>query len=765
MPFLSIHARWPMTAASMVLWASFVTCTLAADPEAPDHFEKTIRPVLDQYCAACHDPEDPDNHIPFLQANTAAQLQHLRGIWGSVAAQLRNRTMPPPDEDQPSEKQRLEVAQWIDDHLRATACELGPYAGNVTTRRLNRLEYENTIRDLVGPQLGYHETFPTDGGGGEGFNNNGETLFLPPMLMERYVEAAQEILDAAIITPPLRQQFSENDLLPADGPMAKGARVLASPGELFAGTVIYVAGDYELTVDVRNSLKKDGKLVLKLDGLPADRFTLNSKYEEQSFSTTVRLSRGFHAIGLRNLKDQSDVGLLRLKIKELGIKRPHEAEVFHARIFQAKDGKYEKSRDAAKRLIHDFAQRAFRRPIDDADIELFLALYDRAEQRNDPYEECVKLALKGILVSPHFLFRIEDTPQSTDLEPIDDFELASRLSYFLWSSMPDERLFNLAKQRKLRETPVLQAEVRRMLQDDKAEIFFETFTGQWLGTKEVGGSVSPINGEYRDIYSSELAADFRAEAIQLTTYIVRENRSILEFLDADYSFLNDRLAKHYGLPQVKGRSLRKVDVTNGQRGGLLGLGGVHMVTSYPQRSSPVLRGAWVLETLLGTPVPSPPDDIPALPKKVSSKSAKTFREQLEKHRDNKSCAACHDLIDPIGFGLDNYDLLGRWRDKTENGKAVDATGVLPSGEKFRGPAELKKILLERKQEFARHLSRKVLGYALGRSLEDPDSCTIESLVTSLEDNGYQMQTLIEQIVLSTPFRNRQQTSSASTPTH
>ncbi|UUO04663.1 DUF1592 domain-containing protein [Blastopirellula sp. J2-11] len=732
----------------------------AVEPEAADHFEKKIRPVLAHYCAACHDPDDPSNHVEFLKANTTADLQHLRGIWGSAAAQLRNRTMPPPDEEQPSEQQRLELANWIDDHLRATACELGPYAGNVTTRRLNRLEYENTIRDLIGPQLGYDETFPTDGGGGEGFNNNGETLFLPPMLMERYVEAAQEILDAAIITPPLRAEFTADQLLPLGESQDDQARTLKSGHELSAGAVIYVAGDYELSADVRNPSKSDLTLVLKLDGLPADRFQLSSQDKKQSVNTTVRLNRGFHAIALHNPQDQPDLQLLRLQVKELGIHRPQDAQQFHDQIFAAQDGKYEKSRDAAEKLLRRFAARAFRHPVSADDLAPFLALYDRAADRADPYEERVKLALKGILVSPYFLFRMEETPKSPELERIDDFALATRLSYFLWSSMPDERLFDLARQQKLHETPVLQAEVQRMLQDEKADSFFDTFTGQWLGTKEVGGSVAPINGQFKGIYSSELAADFRAEAIQLTTYIVRENRSILEFLDADYCFLNDRLAKHYDLPQVEGHELRKVDVSNGQRGGLLGLGGVHMVTSYPQRSSPVLRGAWVLETLLGTPVPSPPADIPALPKKVSAKSAKTFRQQLEKHRDNASCAACHDLLDPIGFGLDNFDLLGRWRDKTENGQAVDASGVLPSGEKFAGPAELKTILLARKQEFARHLSRKVLGYALGRSLEDPDSCTIEALVTSLEENDFRMQTLIEQIVLSTPFRYRQRMAAA-----
>ncbi|MFI4873951.1 MAG: DUF1592 domain-containing protein [Blastopirellula sp. JB062] len=740
----------------LFVWAS---AAAALEPQASDHYEQHIRPVLQQYCAACHDPDDPDNHIGFLKANSAAEIQNLRGIWGSAAAQLRNRTMPPADEEQPTEKQRLEIAQWIDDYLRQTACDQGPYAGNVTTRRLNRLEYEKTIRDLVGPELGFDASLPTDGGGGEGFDNNGETLFLPPMLMERYVEAAQQILDAAVITPRFRAQFAGDQLLPpAETPSGEPRNI--EPGqELTGGAVIYIAGDYEIRFDIQNQAQADSNLILKLDGLPADRFQLNGQDQTQTFQTVVRLPRGFHAFAVHNPKGQKPVGLIQLTITEQGVSRPKNAQQFHDRLFQAKDGKYEKNRAAAEKLIRDFVVKAFRRPVQPEELQPFLKLYDRAAKRDDPYEECVKLALKGALVSPHFLFRIEDEPKSNELEPIDDFELASRLSYFLWSSMPDERLFQLAQQGKLHETPTLQAEVRRMLKDEKAETFFKTFTGQWLGTKEVGGSVAPINGRYRDIYSSELARDFRYEAVALTRYLLHENRSILEYLDADYAFLNQRLAKHYGLRKLKGSQLRKVEITNGQRGGLLGLGGVHMLTSYPQRTSPVLRGAWVLETLLGTPIPSPPDDIPSLPNKVSEKNPKTFREQLEKHRDNASCAACHDVLDPIGFGLDNYDLFGRWREKTENGKPVDAVGLLPSGEKFTGPTELKKVLLDRKQEFARHLSRKVLGYALGRSLEDPDSCTIESLVSALENDDYHFQTLIEQVVLSTPFRYRQQTAS------
>jgi len=755
-----MHSMLRQWSCALLLLLAAAGTVVAEEPQSATHFEDTIRTKLDQYCAACHDPEDPDNHINFLSAYKTEEIQSLRGIWGSVAAQLRNRTMPPPDEDQPTEQERLEMATWIEDHLRQTACQLGPYAGHVTTRRLNRSEYNNTIRDLVGPTFDFHETFPTDGSGGEGFNNNGETLFLPPMLMERYLEAAQTVLNAAIVTPPLSETLAPSQFIPTQA-TSDQPRTVSPNAEITAGVVVYVVGDYEISVDFANPTDRPGKLVLKLDGLPADRVDVKPKNKSQTFSTTVRLTRGFHAIGLRVPKDQQSLDILRLKVTEKGVSRPENARQFHNRLFQAKDGQYEKTPAAAANIIRDFARRAFRRPVTDSDIAPFLSLFDRAQQRNDPYEECVKLALKGILVSPQFLFRIEASAQSTEIERINDFELASRLSYFLWSSMPDERLFNLARENRLHQANVLQEEVRRMLQDVKAEAFFETFTGQWLGTKEVGGSIAPTAGQFRDVYSNELAADFRAEPIELFKYMVRENRSILEFIDADYAFVNRRLAKHYELQEMDGKQFQKIDVQGQDRGGLLGLGGVHMVTSYPQRTSPVLRGAWVLETLLGTPVPSPPDDIPELPKKPNKKQKLSFRQQLEKHRDNSSCAACHDLIDPIGFGLDNYDIFGRWRDKGADGKPVDATGIMPSGEKFSGPAELKKILLGRKQEFARHLSRKVLGYALGRSLEDRDSCTIENLVTALEANHYQFQTLIQEVVASTPFRFRQQTEPTS----
>ncbi len=738
----------------------------ALEPEAADHYEQHVRPLLVQYCASCHDPDDPGNHVDFLKATTTSEIQKHRGLMGSVAAQLRNRTMPPADAEQPSEQERFQLAQWIEDHLQQTACSLGPYAGSVTTRRLNRLEYENTIRDLIGPQLGFDESFPTDGSGGEGFDNNGETLFLPPMLMERYVEAAQQILDAAIVTPPLVQRFSGNDFSPETPSASTTTRTIEAEGELLAGVVVYVAGDYQITIDAHAAEDQETQLTLKLDGLPADRFTLLPRGTSPSkpLKTTVRLERGLHAVALHVPRGQSAAAIESLQVEEQGIKRPKNAQQFHDRLFQAHERKYEKNAEAAESLLRDFAYRAFRRPVEEAELAPFLALYDRAAARDDPYEERIKLALKGILVSPQFLFRIETAPQSAELQPITDFELASRLSYFLWSSMPDEQLFRLAEEGKLSHEKVLQDEVRRMLADEKADVFYRTFVGQWLGTKEVGGSVAPVAGQFRDVYSSELAADFREEAFQLMAYMIREDRSILEFIEADYAFVNARLAKHYGLPEVEGKNLRKVEVSGGQRGGLFGLGGVHMVTSYPQRTSPVLRGAWVLETLLGTPVPSPPADLPELPRNVS-KSAKTLRQQLEKHRDNPSCAACHDVIDPIGYGLDNYDIFGRWREETENGQPVDTTAVLPSGEEFDGAGELKQILLRRKEEFARHLSRKVLGYALGRSLEDPDSCTIENLVSELEANEYRFQSLIQGVVSSTPFRYRQQVDPTLSSSH
>ena len=740
-----------IAAALAALLAS--SAALAVSPKTVAEFQTDIRPLLVEYCADCH---KKGKDVPFLAAKTLGEIEHYRGAWRSAVSQLRNRTMPPADEEQPSEQDRLRVANWLDQALRETARDLPEFAGAITARRLNRLEYDNSIRDLTGLTLNFSETFPTDGGGGEGFNNNGETLFLPAILMERYLEAAQQILDSAIVTPPLQRRFASAEFVLADAsPLAAG--MLNDNVDAAVSIGILVAGDYAVRIAAEAIGETPVSMTLKVDGIPAHRFEAPAGAPTPE-GTMLRLPRGVHTLGLR-----SSGGAARISQLELLEKTPPPSETklaAHARIFGGNPAAIGTSaqpaarRAEAAKLIGTFTRRAFRRPVSSDELGRILSLYDRSAARAEPFEESVKLALKSVLVSPHFLFRVENEPAASGIHRVSDHELASRLSYFLWASMPDDELARLADSGRLHEPSMLAAQARRMLADPRSGKFIEDFTGQWLGTREVGASVAFTRSTFKGIYTTDLAEDLRAEPVHLMQYIVTENRSLLELIAADYAFLNQRIATHYGIEGVEGREFRRVPITDGRRGGVMGLGAVHMITAHPDRTSPVLRGAWVLETLLGTPVPPPPPDIPPLTVVAKQNKKASVREQLSKHRESESCRTCHDVIDPIGFGLENFDLLGRWRD-TDNGKPIDASAAMPSGETFNGPAELKQLLLQRKTEFARQITAKMLGYALGRSLDDRDDGTIEKIVVELERDDYRSHTLIRALVLSTPFRHRQ----------
>lgn len=735
----------------MPIFASMALSISLSASDFKKEFETKVRPLLEKYCLDCHDPDDEDNESPFLEALTLEDIGKYRSSWKSTAAQLRNRTMPPKrKKKQPTEFERVEIATWIDNYLRQSALDMPEYAGSITTRRLNRDEYNNTIRDLVGLDLGFSASFPMDGGGGEGFDNNGETLFLPPLLMERYLEAAEHILDKAVILPELKLSFDGSELKPATSNTPE--RTL-EPGEnVFQIVSIGKEGEYLVGIKV-SPLAKKSTITLKLDGITAHKFTIDGKSNE--LKAKIRLTRGMHSLALVNSKKFGIVQLHNLTVNSIHKKVKESEQKVHDGIFKHKPSSrsYADLKTAAYKNIKDFTRKAFRKPVSDEQLQKYIGLYERAAQRGDSYEASVKLALKAVLVSPNFIFMIENMPSTKGIHQISNYELASRLSYFLWVSMPDEELFQLAEKKQLSKPEVLRAQVERMLKDKKAFEFYTKFTGQWLGTKDVGGKIAPL-GRGTDIgYTPELGVSLREEPVYFMQYLIQNNKSLLEMIETDFAILNDLTAKHYKIKDVKGRHFRYVKVDGVQRGGVLGLGGVHMVTSFPQRTSPVLRGAWVIETLLGTPVPSPPDNVPEL-KKKRKKEKLTIRQIFEKHRSNDACSACHNLIDPIGFGLENYDLLGRWRTH-EDGVKVDASGIMPSGEKFEGPAELRKIILMQKDAFARHFTGKVLGFALGRSLLDEDAGTIERIVGDLKHNNYSSQYLISSIVMSTPFRNRQ----------
>ena len=751
----------------MTMFACSSTIAEELKPESATYFEQSVRPVLVETCGDCHDPDDAENAVPFLTATRAEAVATHRGLWKNVAEQLRNRTMPPADAAQPSEEDRLRIANWIDTTLRETACRLGEYAGQVVSRRLNRIEYDHTIRDLLGVDLDVSDTFPVDGSGGEGFNNNGETLFLPPILMERYLEAASTALDAAIVTPRLKERFGPDDLQFSAESEPESHPTIPAKSSANVFVTVYVAGDYTIRVTAATADEQPAKTVLKLDGITANRFEFTGQPGKPiQQSAVVRLARGVHAVSIHTR--ETPLTIQRLEITENRNEPSDRKFENHRKLFGRSPGDSPKNpRDDARKILQKFTRRAFRRPVSEAEVEPYLSLYDRAAERGDPYPEAVKLALKAVLVSPHFLFRVEEEPRGSDVEPISDHELAVRLSYFLWSTMPDDELNRLADAGKLHQRDVLVSQIDRMLADPKANVFAEQFIGQWLGTQKVGNGHAPDTSTFRDQFTFKLVFDMQAEPYHLFAHILENNRSLLELIDSDYTVLNHRMQVHYGLikppknagskwllnqyRENDGGAWELVKLPNDRRGGVLGTAGVHMLTSYPNRTSPVLRGGWVLETLLGVHVPPPPPDVPEL--KRGKKEKKSLREQLAIHRDHSACAACHNLMDPVGFALENFDVLGRWRDKDGN-QPIDASATLPTGEKIDGPAELRKALLNRKDDFLRQLTRKMLGYALGRSLTDADDCTIGQITEAVAQDDYKARTLIREIVLSTPFRMR-----------
>ena len=721
---------------------------LAATPEV---FTHSVRPTLEQHCGTCHAAK---SRVNFLKAATAADIQAQRGLWRNVATQIRNRTMPPAPA-KITEVERLDVAKWIDDRLRETACDAGSYAGPALVKRLNRREYRNTIRDLLGIDFAVNEIFPADGTGGEGFDTNGETLYVPPLLMERYLEAAQQVLDRVIITPALNRTVNANAMRPDYA--GTGPRRILLPGqEMSVPLTVYADGEYDVRILQERSTLGPLTYTVTVDGKAAGTGTV-ARYESRApngQSRVVRVSKGSHVFGVK--ANESELEIYSLTLTQRMGDTSAEKRATHYRLFQMEPGETPMNpRATAKRLIARFMRQSYRRPVTEAEVERLMTLYDRAAVRDDPYEERLKLALKAILVSPAFLLRVEQPSAKPGIQPLTDHELASRLSYFLWSTMPDAELAQLADLGKLQDPKILAAQVDRLLDDPRSRVFANSFIGQWLGTKDLGGRVAPTTNDVADYYTPEIAADLREEPVMLLQHIIGENRSLLDLLNANYTYLTERLVRFYQLDlPVKGNVFQKVTWPDDRRAGVLGMGAVLAMTSSFKQTSPVLRGAWVLDTLFGTPVPPPPPDIPPLDTAAAKKQKMTIRQKLLKHREDQTCATCHNLMDPIGFGLENFDWMGRWRTE-DNGQPIDAAGALPGGDRFEGPVQLRTALMKRQEEFLRHLSAKVMGYALGRALQDADHCTVQKLVDTVSKDGYRARTLLREIVLSVPFRNSQ----------
>lgn len=755
-------------AAFLLVVAASVLAGRAAVAES--RFEKEIRPLLSRYCFDCHGKtrQKADLSLEAYRDTTAARKDHT--VWEKVRHHIRSREMPPEDNPQPTEAERNLIVRWIETDLFPLDCSK-PDPGRVTLRRLNRAEYSNTIRDLVGVDFRAGENFPPDDSG-YGFDNIGDVLSLSPPLLEKYLLAAEQILDQAIVTdrkPALpRQSFPAAQFKITGGGALDGCCVnLFSVGEVSVPCSIAATGEYVLRVTAygQQAGPEPARMGLKVDGREIQ--TLDVKETESApgrFETRLKLAAGSHRLSAAFLNDYfnpDDPNPRRrdrnLVVQSIELEGPLDAPPpplpeTHRRIFICQP-KATAPGDCARRTIESFARRAFRRPVAAKELDRLVTLFDRASRAGESFERAIQITLQAVLISPHFLFRGElqpepDNPRVT--HKIDEFGLASRLSYFLWSSMPDDELFALAEKGRLRKD--LAAQVRRMVRDPKSRAFVENFAGQWLQLRNLE-LVQPDSREF-PAFNRDLRAAMARETELFFEHVLREDRSVMEFIDADYSFVNDRLARHYGLKGVKGPEFRRVSLAGTPRGGVITHASVLTITSNPTRTSPVKRGKWVLENLLAEPPPPAPPDVPPLREGKSAAASASLRQRMEQHRDNPACSSCHELMDPIGFGLENFDAVGAWREK-EGRFPIDASGRLASGETFLGAAQLRAILAtQKRQAFARCLVEKVLTYALGRGLEYYDRCAVDQILRELERHDYRFSALLLGVADSVPFQMR-----------
>lgn len=743
----------------------FAVTPAAAQSPTPDAFREAVEPTL-QVCSACHNAQTASGGLNLQGFADIQTVARYREHWEKIVQKVHSAEMPPPGFPPLEASLRdalLDVARAEFDRLDAAA---PPDPGRVTARRLNRSEYSNTVRDLLGVRFDARGEFPSDDSG-HGFDNIGDVLTISPTLMEKYVDAAEVISRRALGADPLPAKPVEWQY---EGKKKTIQRL--GPGMIEARHRVEWAGEYIVRIGLQGERPKGSDPVLlrfERDGellheeevatepgeliyfdpyseaemrlyLPAGDSTFRASFVNDDFTEGMTDEDIYDREKNKYVDSIMFVGPF-----ESDIEPPSRKKIL---VCDPNTG-----RACVERIVSRLAHRAYRRPVSSDEIADLLRFVDIAEAEGLSTEQGVQLAIQAMLVSPHFLFRIEHDADPTDpsaIHEVSDFELASRLSYFLWSSMPDDELLDLAQAGKLQDAEVLKQQVDRLLADKRSASFANNFSGQWLETRNLD-TVDP-DPELFPTWGPELREAMKTETSLFFDAILRENRTLGEFLDADFTFLNSTLAKHYGIEGISGEDFRRIELATDQRGGILSHASVLTVTSYPTRTSPVIRGKYVLENILGAPPPDPPADIPALEEANAGPGA-SVRQQLEAHRASPACASCHSRMDALGFGLENYDAIGHWR--TEEGdKPLDSSGKLPNGKAFESPAQLREILLDDVDEFAGALAEKTLIYALGRGLENFDRITVKKIRKELAANDYRFQTLIHEVVRSLPFRQR-----------
>jgi hypothetical protein len=740
------------------------TVDAGAASAKPLSYEKQVLPLLEKYCYSCHGGGKKKGDLALDAYKDPASAVSDPKTWEKVMQNLGTHVMPPENKPQPNATERDLIVRWVETHVFHCDCD-HPDPGRVTLRRLNRAEYNNTIRDLVGVDFQPADDFPADDSG-YGFDNIGDVLSVPPVLIEKYLAAAEKILHAAIVTSEEQKpQTRRFDAAGLDGSAPSeevdvGARRLGREGDIFVRHKFPRDGEYVLRVSAygEQAGSEPPKMTLRLGQEELKTFEVpvtagNSKVYEVRAKVSAGTNR-FAAAYINNFVDRAKKLDRNLVIEWLEISGPIDAALAplpesHRRIFfrgPVAPGQSEYARE----IIRRFATRAFRRPATIAEFNRLARFVELAEKQGDSFERGVQLALQAVLVSPHFLFRGElqpnpDNPKS--VHAIDDYSLASRLSYFLWSTMPDDELFALAAKGALRRN--LDAQVARMLKHPRSRALVDNFAGQWLQLRNLK-IVTPDAKTFPD-FDEPLRLAMQRETELFLEHMIREDRSVLDLLDANYTFVDERLARHYGIAGVKGGEFQRVSLRGTSRSGVLTHGSILTLTSNPTRTSPVKRGKYVLDNILGTPPPPPPPDVPEL---KETKLEGTLRQRMELHRENPTCASCHARMDPIGFGFENFDGVGAFRQK-EGDFPIDASGALVSGESFNGASELSQLLHKKKrEEFVRCLSEKMLTYALGRGLEFYDKCALDQITKGLARKNHKFSALVTGILKSVPFQQR-----------
>jgi hypothetical protein len=739
----------------------------------------TVRASISKHCLTCHNNRLRTAGLSLQDLDPADVAGHAE-IWEKVVGKLRSRAMPPLTAPRPDEATYDLVASQLETALN-TAAAFKPNPGRPAVHRLNRAEYSNAIRDLLALDVDGRTLLPADDQG-FGFDNNADLLTMSPGLLDRYMLAARKVSRLAVGDPSMRptvQRYAVSRLLTQDDRMSEELP-FGSRGGIVIRHYFPLDAEYILRVRLQgNPARSAGEQVeVRVDGERVKSFTVGAQTPGTAGEGTpdsvleVRfpVKAGPRTLGVSLAKRTTaseGVGPARLPVGSISFRAagvgsveldgPHNASSAgdtpsRRRIFICRPGRSQDERACATQILSVLARRAYRRPVGEKDVRALLAFYE--EGRPMGFDASIGAALERVLIDPEFLFRIEREPAQLPAGApyrISDLELASRLSFFLWSSVPDDELLEVAARGKLNEPAILELQVSRMLVDARSSALVENFAAQWLYLRNMR-TVAPDASQFPD-FDDNLREAFQRETQLFLESQLREDHGAVDLLTANYTYVNERLARHYQIPNVYGSHFRRVTFDDPTRGGLLGQGSILTVTSYATRTSPVLRGKWLLENILGAPPPPPPPDVPALKENNAGDRPLSVRQRMEEHRQNPVCASCHSRMDPLGFALENFDAIGRWRNADEGHVPIDASGAL-DGTRFQGPVELRTVLLARQGEFVRTVTEKLLTYALGRGIEYYDRPVVRAILAQAAPEEYRWSSLILGVVKSAPFQMR-----------